>query len=137
MPLTQQQRQSLAGLLVSLAVLALCVACVLWSTGCSKSPDASAATHPAFTFTALTQGKSMLPTFGEVELVQVELCRFSDLRTGDTVIYWNNEVQMFVHHRLIQRSEPDNLWLARGDNNAGRDVGRVTADEFIGRTHKI
>lgn len=119
--------------------LCLCVSVVqfLVLLGCSKSPESASSARPVFTAKALCIGQSMLPEFSEQEWVNLELCPFSALRTGDTIIYWNNEVRLFVHHRLIQRDATDGLWLARGDNNAGRDVGRVTADEFVGRTHKF
>lgn len=138
LPLTLQQRQSRAGLWVSLGVGLLCVATLLWPTGCAKRDAAgTAASRPAYRFTTVTTGRSMLPTFGEAEVVMVELCRFGDLRTGDTVIYWHDGTRQFVHHRLMQRDATDGRWLCRGDNNPGQDTGRFTADEFVGRTHKL
>lgn len=112
------------------------LAALLLLAACGQREPA-APSHPPFTTTARTVGRSMLPTFGETETVQLELCRFADLRTGDTVIYWHDGVRQFIHHRLIQRDARDGRWLTRGDNNPGQDIGRFTSDEFVGRTHKL
>jgi len=116
-------------LLVAALVLPFCVA------GCSQS--ATSADRPAFVCTAQSAGTSMLPTFSEWETVRLELCKFSDLRAGDTVIYWHDGMRMWVHHRLTHRDAIDGRWHTRGDNNAWPDPGRMTSDEFIGRTHKL
>ena len=91
--------------------------------------------RPHFSSIAVTYGKSMLPAFSEFEMVMLEHCKWSDLKAGDTVIYWNNEHSIFVHHRILARDKTG--WKMRGDNNPGNDVGIMTADEFVGRTHKM
>lgn len=140
--LTESQRQARAGLIVVILVTALVLSALLWSTGCSKSdptpinPAPRTAARPPFKATAFSVGTSMLPTFGEVELVQLELCGFGELRTGDTVIFWHDRFETYAHHRLIGRDETGH-WLTQGDNNPSRDRGNMTSDEFVGRTHKL
>ena len=79
----------------------------------------------------------MLPTFGVDELVSLELCPFTELRARDTIIFWHAESGQYVHHRLVARHATDGRWVTQGDNNPTQDWGRVTADEFVGRTHKL
>ena len=79
----------------------------------------------------------MLPTFAASEVVTIEHCDFSDLRPGDTVIYWHGGVRGYIHHRVFQRDEVTNRWKTKGDNNAGMDTGLLTRDVFVGRTHKF
>jgi hypothetical protein len=113
-----------------IVLLALVVA------GCGKQPESPAASHPAFRARVLCVGKSMLPTYGESEWVEVEFCHYEDLRGGDTVIRWDPVLRIFVHHRLEFRNETGK-WQTRGDNNGGSDRGVMTPDEFVGRTHKL
>lgn len=78
----------------------------------------------------------MLPTFAVEETVALDLCPFSALRARDTVIYWH-ETGQFVHHRLSHRDDLTMKWITQGDNNPTHDTGRMTSDEFVGRTHKL
>lgn len=102
-----------------------------------RTPVAAAPSRPVFIGMARTVGSSMLPTFGVSETVGLELCAFGDLRGNDTVIYWHSETQQWVHHRLQYRDDVSGLWITRGDHNPGQDTGRMTSDEFVGRTHKM
>lgn len=79
----------------------------------------------------------MLPTFAEAEVVTLELCRFDELRAGDTVIFWHEGVRGYIHHRLSHRDETTNRWRTKGDNNATADTGLLTPSVFVGRTHKL
>lgn len=116
----------------------------LWSLvsglflGCGKSDPSTAAssTRPPFVAKADSAGTSMLPTFAVRETVALELCAYSALRGNDTVIRWDPIIKQFVHHRLESR-DATGLWTTRGDNNPGADRGHMTADTFIGRTHKL
>lgn len=85
----------------------------------------------------LVGGTSMLPTYAEAEVVALELCRFEDLRAGDSIIYWHEGVRAYIHHRLASRDDVTNRWKAKGDNNANLDTGLVTPSVFVGRTHKL
>lgn len=77
----------------------------------------------------------MLPAFAVVEAVTLEVCAYSDLKVGETVIFWHERAQLFVHHRIIARQGP---WLiTQGDNNSSPDTGFLTADNFVGRTRKL
>ena len=118
----------------------LCVAIVLiaWSlAGCGDASAAGSAGRPAFVAQAWCKGTSMLPAFKDGEMVGVELCRFSDLHTGDTVIYWHNETKQYIHHRIFQWSDTRGRWVTKGDNNPNYDRGFMSSDEFVGRTHKL
>jgi hypothetical protein len=109
--------------------------------GCGKQPTESGRQitpgRPTYTAETLSVGQSMLPNFGEVERVRLELCAYSDLAARDTVIFWHDRTRQYVHHRLIERDAVTNRWITRGVNNRGADTGLMTADEFIGRTHKL
>ncbi len=80
----------------------------------------------------------MLPAFGEFEVIGFEVCSYSDLKIGDTVIYWNEKMQLFVHHRIIAKQ---GVWfIVKGDNpetNPVPDPGFLTPDNFVARTHKL
>jgi hypothetical protein len=105
---------------------------------CSREDAPGAPTdRPPYRATTISTGTSMLPTFAEVEVVQLELCDFGDLRTGDTVIFWHDRLRLYAHHRLVRRDPVTNRWITQGDNNAFPDRGAMTADEFVGRTHKL
>jgi hypothetical protein len=117
------------------AILPTGLLCLSLLAACSRD-EATPSNRPSFRANALAHGKSMLPTFAEVEFVEVELCRFGDLRANDTVIFWHDGAKRFVHHRLVER-DATGRWVSRGDNNALNDAGHITADEFVGRTHKI
>lgn len=110
----------------------------LYFAGCGRAPDsATSADRPPLRARIVCTGSSMLPTFAVVEEVQLELCAFSDLRARDTVIFWHDQSRQWVHHRLDYRDPRDGRWVTRGDNNRGVDTGRMTSDEFAGRTHKL
>jgi hypothetical protein len=116
---------------------ALLPALALLFTGCGRD-SRSEAPRPPLRVHVLSTGTSMLPTFSERETVALDIgTRFSDLQPGDTVIFWHGETRQYVHHRLSHRDTIDGRWHTYGDNNPGRDWGRFTADEFIGRTHKL
>lgn len=125
------------------AAVLVCTGAVLLGLlgGCGKQPVDSGrrATpgRPTYIAETLSIGNSMLPTFNQVERVRLELCAYGDLAARDTVIFWHDRTSQYVHHRLIERDATTNRWITRGDNNQGRDTGLMTADEFIGRTHKL
>ena len=112
------------------------VVCALLA-GCAPREPKPDASRPPFRSWALVTGESMLPTFAASEVVTIEHCDFSDLRPGDTVIYWHGGVRGYIHHRVFQRDEVTNRWKTKGDNNAGMDTGLLTRDVFVGRTHKF
>jgi hypothetical protein len=115
------------------------VAAILAFAACSRTEPAQAPEQgrpPFFAFTNQA-GTSMLPTFGGFEVIRLEVCRLEDCAARDTVIYWHRGTKQYVHHRLDSRDPTTGLWRARGDNNPGLDSGFVTADVFVGRTHKL
>lgn len=129
-------------ILAGLTLLAgVCLACsaglVALVTGCGKPQTPAAPARPAFVAMAQSAGTSMLPLFAERETVALELCRFSDLAPGNTVIFWHDGTQQYVHHELWFRNERDGRWHTRGINNPRLDTGRMTSDEFVGRTRKL
>ena len=117
----------------------LCVLTLLLSlSGCSKREIPSDAPKPVLTAWVTAKGKSMIPTFPESALVEVEIgVPFSALKEGDTVVFWNYSggPATFIHHRLVQKQAGN--WIAQGDNSATNptaDRPWVTPDNFIGRT---
>lgn len=113
-------------------LIALQVALLM--TGCNRQAEPA---RPVFTAMANSAGTSMQPTFAEREVVALELCPWDELRTGDTVIYWHDLTGQYIHHRIDSYDRNSGRWITRGDNNPGQDTGRMTSDEFIGRTHKL
>lgn len=115
-------------------ILLICWGVVL--SGCAKREPQAVATRPAFVAEVNCYGTSMLPAFQDGERIRVEFCRYDDLKGGQTVIRWDGEVKLFVHHRALYRNETGR-WVTRGDNNASVDRGVMTPEEFVGRTHKL
>lgn len=118
----------------------LAVLCAAIGVLCGCAPrEAAEATQPRPALRAMVfvGGSSMLPTYAESEVVTLELCRFDELRAGDTIIYWHEGTRGYIHHRLFQRDAVTNRWKAKGDNNVGLDTGLVTPSVFVGRTHKL
>lgn len=79
----------------------------------------------------------MLPTFPTKALIEVETVPFSDLRQGDTVIFWDytRTEPLLIHHRLVAKQGGN--WIAQGDNpdtNPKADRPWVTPDNYLGRT---
>ena len=104
---------------------------LLIMAGCSKAP--SPAPRPAFRALAQVAGDSMLPTFKSGDFISVEFCRFDEVASGETVIFWHDGTHAYVHHRTSHRDETGR-WVTRGDNNPGADSGRMSAPDFVGRT---
>jgi signal peptidase I len=105
------------------------------SGGCGKSEP----TKPRQTFTAMAEvrGTSMLPTFSDREIVALELCAWNEIGAGDTIIFWNGISREYNHHRIDRFDHLSGRWITRGDNNGGQDMGRMSRDEFVGRTKKL
>ncbi len=120
-------------------LLSFAAAALLSFAACSRTDPAPAAEpgRPPFFATTTQAGTSMLPTFDKFEVIRLEVCRLEDCAARDTVVYWHRGTKQYVHHRLDSRDPTTGLWRARGDNNPGLDSGFVTADVFVGRTHKL
>jgi len=118
-------------------VYVLLAAILVVAGACSRNEPQPAPARPPFYALTNVNGTSMLPTFAEFEVIRLEVCRLEDCAARDTVIYWHRGLKSFVHHRLEARDDTTGLWKARGDNNPGLDSGFVTADVFVGRTHKL
>ena len=83
-------------------------------------------------------GKSMLPTYPEYSMVEVEFgVPFDELKEGtDVVIYWayKNPNAPMVFHRLTKKV--GDAFIAQGDNpetNPQADISWVTRDNYIAR----
>jgi hypothetical protein len=114
------------------------IALLLCLTACSKRDIPSSQPKPALTAWVSASGESMLPTFPAKALVEMELVPYSDLKAGESVVFWDYTGKTgatFVHHRLVGKH--GNNWIARGDNpltNPTADLPWVTEDNYIART---
>lgn len=118
--------------LFAVAVMAL----ALLLSGCGPKIPTSQV-KPSVAAWLPAQGKSMLPTFPERSLIEVEFgVPFDELKAGDTVIFWDytRGAKALTHHRLVAKQA--GAWIAQGDNpetNPVADRPWVTADNFIAR----
>lgn len=92
---------------------------------------------PVVTAWIAAVGESMLPTFPEKSLIEVEFgVPFEALKAGDTVVFWDytKKEPALTHHRLVAKQAGN--WIAKGDNpetNPVADRPWVTSDNFIAR----
>lgn len=128
---------SAKGLLVSLALAAACGAGFLLS-GCGQRDIPSSEARPRYTAWIAATGRSMLPTYPESSLVEVEVgVPFTQLAPGDTVVLWDYTrpgESRFILHRLVARQGGN--WIAQGDNpvtNPRADRPWVTPDNYVAR----
>lgn len=126
------------GAFAPLATLLACFAIVVLLGACNPREIPSEKPTPTIRAWVQASGKSMLPTFPEFALVEVEFgVKFESLKAGDTVVFWDytRGTPTFIHHRLIQQQGGN--WIAQGDNaatNPTADRPWVTRENFIGRT---
>lgn len=85
-------------------------------------------------FEVYSHGTSMLPAFPVKCLIEVSPVPYRNLRAGDTVMYLNPFWGQ-INHRLIRKTAIG--WIAKGDNNARRDLGLVTETNYIGVTRLV
>ncbi len=130
-------RPATKGLIVSLAVFAVCVL-VFALACCGKREIPSSAPKPTVRAWVPAVGRSMEPNFPNGALVEAEFgVRYEDLKIGDTVLLWDytRAEPFFIHHRIV--AEQGGQFIARGDNpetNPKADRPWVTRDNFIART---
>lgn len=74
-------------------------------------------------------GRSMLPLYPPGTLLVIQETTFTELRSGQTVIY-RSERQHAVGHVLVAKGRDG--WRARGLNNSTHDNEPVTATKVIG-----
>lgn len=86
----------------------------------SRNPDS---------FILVGTGRSMLPLYPAGTLLVIRETDYSDLRSGQTVIY-RNERQNAVGHVLVAKARDG--WRARGLNNITHDREPVTESKLIG-----
>ena len=124
-----------------LGMLGLCAVLLvagLALLGCSKREIPSDNPRPIAHAWIAATGQSMLPTFPERALVEIQIgVPFEALRAGDSVVFWDytRATPQLIHHRLVQ--EQGGNWIAQGDNpetNPTADRPWVTRDNYIGRT---
>ncbi len=117
----------------------LCALTLLLSlSGCGPRQIPSDAPKPVIKAWVAAKGKSMLPTFPESALIEIEVgVPFSALKVGDTVVFWDYKRgdDALTHHRLV--AQQGGNWIAQGDNpetNRVADKSWVTPDNFIARS---
>lgn len=127
--------------IIALCLALLGVGCLLCLTGCGKGFSSDIPTNkdmPVLKSWVAAKGKSMLPTFPESALVEIEFTPYDQLKVGDTVVFWDYTEKTgatFIHHRLIENQW--GAWISRGDNketNKRADLPWVTKDNYIART---
>lgn len=124
--------------LIRLSGFLVGAALVLALTACSKREIPTTAPRPVLLAWVPVSGQSMLPTFPERALVEVEIgVPYDQLKAGDTVIFWDylRGTGKFTHHRLVARQLGN--WISRGDNpatNPTADRPWVTPDNYVART---
>lgn len=122
--------------IASLVTAAACVL-ALGFAGCSRREIPSEAPLPVLRAWVPASGRSMLPTYPERCLLEIEIgVPFDALRAGDPVIYWDytRGPAALTHHRLAQRQ--GDSWIAQGDNpetNPTADRAWVTRANYIAR----
>ncbi len=146
-PLTSGQRMALdcAVVFVKVCAVVALIAAMAWLAvnlaGCAKPGEATqahqSAARPPFRSMAHVTGTSMLPAYGTDEWVNLDHVPFNELKTGDTVIYWNEQAGDYRHHRIDSWDRTTGRWIIKGDNNPNVDRGIMSPDQFEGRTSKL
>lgn len=112
--------------------LILAFSALVWSC----RPPVDGTTPPIVAWVAVG-GESMLPTFPEHSMVEMEFFYpYEKLQVGDTVIYWDyiRGQKAFTHHRIIEKQGP--YFIVRGDNpvtNPVEDRTFLSRDNFVAR----
>lgn len=81
-------------------------------------------------------GKSMLPTYPEVAMVEIEIgFPYEKLQVGDPVVFWDyKRGAKFTHHRIVEKQGP--YFIVRGDNpetNPVVDKSFLTKDTYVAK----
>ena len=82
----------------------------------------------------IARGISMLPTLTEGNTYQVERVRPEELRVGDIIVYYIND--MVICHRIVKmiRSNSQRLFIrTKGDNCEDADAYTVLPEYILGR----
>lgn len=82
-------------------------------------------------FIATASSGSMEPLILKGDEVEVERVNFADLKKGDVIAFWSEDLQNAVVHRFY-RLEQGRI-VTKGDNNLVADVGYVEKKNFLGR----
>jgi hypothetical protein len=73
------------------------------------------------------RGRSMLPTIGDGDILQVERVDTATIRVGDILLF--KQGREFKAHRVIQRRR--NVFVTRGD--AGLEADTISGGEIVGK----
>ncbi|MCS7140141.1 MAG: signal peptidase I [Candidatus Nezhaarchaeota archaeon] len=86
---------------------------------------------------AIVDGRSMIPTFHEGDVVLVVGVKPSDIRVGDIIVYKVSD--KLIIHRVIEISINDGKYFFRtkGDNNPVPDLNLVSEDQVVGRVFGV
>ncbi len=94
-----------------------------------RDAEALAALDPS-RLTVIGSGASMRPVYGENTVLVLQRVPFDALTEGMNVAYRQNSGRV-VLHRLVSRDGALS-WRARGFNNEGEDLERVTPENLLG-----
>lgn len=75
--------------------------------------------------------ESMKPIINPGDSVVGKKVKYETLELGDDVIYYNDELGIFIVHRIIGSDE--NGFIVKGVNNPVQDEIRVTEDNYIAK----
>ena len=83
--------------------------------------------------------ESMVPTIKRDDVVLIQKCNYDDIHAdpedGDIIVFYNNELGIFVIHRAIGHF-PDGSLIVKGDNNGSADTIHVTKELYRGTAKK-
>ena len=82
-------------------------------------------------FIATASSGSMEPLILKGDEIEVERADFADLKKGEVIAFWSEDLQNVVVHRFYKLEK--GKIVTKGDNNLVADVGYVEERNFLGR----
>ena len=79
--------------------------------------------------------ESMYPVIKANDIIIIKDYDYSKLKVGDIIVYYNEEYNINVVHRIV-KINADSTYTTKGDNNALEDSFPITKDIFIGKVVK-
>lgn len=82
-------------------------------------------------FVATASSGSMEPLILKGDEVEVQRVDFTNLKKGDVIAFWSDELQNVVVHRFYKLEQ--GKIMTKGDSNLVADVGYVKEENFLGK----
>lgn len=80
--------------------------------------------------------ESMVPDINPGDFVFSKKIDFDDLQVGDDIVYYSNEHNVYIVHRILSEN-PDGSFVMKGINNPTSDDEFVTKDNYIAKVVKV